>query len=613
MHGENRLMRDIWNDLSQLRLILAREDKIKFVLLFALMFVGSLIDAIGVGAIPVFISILMDPTILLKAPMIGGWFAGISDQLTSEIMIVSSVVLGLFVTFKNAFLAFVFYCQNKIAMSQWVKMADRMFHVYQKAPYDWHLQRSSSELLRNIQGDTSNVIKGYILSFMSLVMGVLMTSFIFFVLVLGAPSVAFGSVVIMGLGLFVVIRLFQGRLRTIGLMLREAAKEITQAVLQGFGALVDARIIGCEKHLRQQHYAIMMKMANGTRNQLVIMKSLPLAIETIATFGLLVVLYLLFQTTESPAQILPIIAMLGVATIRLKQTTTAIGTAIGQMNSTRAFIPGIVNDLKELRAIERTVKRKSAKAGGIGKFSALKLKNISYKYPNTDSYALRNVSLTLKQGQSIAFVGSTGCGKSTMVNVLLGLLEPQEGKVLVNKQDIFSSLDSWRAHLGYIPQSIYLLDDTIRANIAFGVPDEDIDEETLWSAIQSANLDSFITSLPDGVSTEIGENGARLSGGQQQRLGIARALYFNPDVLVMDEATSALDNNTEKEVMQAIQGMKQNRTLIMIAHRLSTVEDCDCLYFLDAGRISHSGTFEELKRESPKFRKMAGGRDENVL
>jgi len=355
----------------------------------------------------------------------------------------------------------------------------------------------------------------------------------------------------------------------------------------------------------------MITMANANRKQLVIFKSLPLAIETIATFGMLFVLYLLFQTTESLGQVLPVIAMLGVATMRLKQTTTAVSTAVGQMNSTRAFIPGIVKDLEELRAIQRAVKTKSAKAEDIGGFSDLELENVSYKYPNTDCHALRNVSLTFKRGQSIAFVGSTGCGKSTLVNVLLGLLEPQEGKVLVNKQDIFSSLVSWRAHLGYIPQSIYLLDDTIRANIAFGVPGEDIDEKTLWSAIQSANLDSFITSLPDGVDTEVGENGARLSGGQQQRLGIARALYFNPDVLIMDEATSALDNNTEKEVMQAIQNLKKNRTLIMIAHRLSTVEDCDCLYFLKDGRIECSGSFDDLKRLSEDFRKMSAVRSSN--
>ncbi len=239
------------------------------------------------------------------------------------------------------------------------------------------------------------------------------------------------------------------------------------------------------------------------------------------------------------------------------------------------------------------------------------MENVTYFYPHAKMPALDAVSLHVEKGQAIAFVGSTGCGKSTLVNVILGLLEPKSGHVRVNGTDIQQDLTGWRSQLGYIPQSIFLVDDTIRANVAFGVPSEDVDEQQLQAALCSARLDEFIETLPLRDRTVVGEQGIRLSGGQRQRLGIARALYQDPEVLVMDEATSALDNTTEVEVMKAIQNMKKGRTLILIAHRLSTVEACDRLYYMRDGRIEHSGSYETLKQISTSFREMAVGGGQN--
>jgi len=607
MGGVDVLMRDIWSDLNQLRQIFVRKDKFKFVVLFMLMLVAALIDAAGVGAIPAFISVLVNPEVLLKIPVIGESFSGISDKLTVEIMTISSIVLGLFVTFKNLFLSFVYYCQARITMRQWIKLASRMFSAYQGAPYDWYLQRNSSEFLRNIQNDTQQCINGYVQSFLSMLMAILITIFILILLVVTAPGGVLGSFIIMGVGLVFIIRMSQGELRRVGVLLRNGTKEVNQAILQGFGAFVDARVIGCEKYLEEKHYHIMQRIVEGSRKVFVIVKALPLAIETIAVYGLLVVVFLLYQAANSPSEILPAVGLLGMATLRLKQTTSAIGLAIGQMNAARAYIPGIVSDIEELRKLEKNPREGVVKEEKVAPFSVLKLENISYRYPNSDIDVLNQISLELKQGQSIGIVGSTGCGKSTLVSVILGLLQPQQGELTVNQLDVFSNMDVWRSHLGYIPQSVYLLDDTIRSNIAFGVPADEVDEALLWSAIQSANLKRFIVSLPDGVDTEVGENGARLSGGQRQRLGIARALYFNPNVLVLDEATSALDNKTEVEVMKAIQNLKEDRTLIMIAHRLSTVENCDCLYYMEEGAIVAFGTFVELKRKSKAFREMVEG------
>jgi len=258
---------------------------------------------------------------------------------------------------------------------------------------------------------------------------------------------------------------------------------------------------------------------------------------------------------------------------------------------------------------KRNTARQNLDAASICKtFDNLSLAAVSYTYPNTERPAVNNVSLNLKRGESIAFVGPTGCGKSTLVNLILGLLEPGSGTIKVNGVDIFSNLKGWRRLLGYIPQTIFLLDDTICANIAFGVPKDRVDKGLLQSVLQSACLDDFVETLPQGLDTVVGERGVLLSGGQRQRIGIARALYFQPEVLVMDEATSALDNKTEADVMTAIRNAKKDRTLIMVAHRLSTVEDCDRLYYFENGTIAACGNYRELLNTSVEFSEMASNK-----
>ncbi|MCK5529385.1 MAG: ATP-binding cassette domain-containing protein, partial [Kiritimatiellae bacterium] len=337
----------------------------------------------------------------------------------------------------------------------------------------------------------------------------------------------------------------------------------------------------------------------------IIHKSIPYTMETVSVVGLLVIFFILMKTSDSIENIFPLLSLLGVATIRLKQMVSKIALSINTINATRAYIPGIITDIKELEELEKQRKKKELPVEKGDGFESLELKKISYIYPATTINAIDDVSIEVKRGESIAFVGPTGCGKTTLVNIILGLLDPQSGTVVVNGRDISSDITNWRTCLGYIPQSVFLIDDTIRANIAFGVSGEDVDEVKLQSIIDLACLTEFVKEQPDGIDTVVGERGIRLSGGQRQRLGIARALYTEPEVLIMDEATSALDNKTESDVMQAIQNMKENRTLIMIAHRLSTVENCDKLYCLGDGAVKGSGSYSELTTSLPEFRALA--------
>nr|MDA3897998.1 ABC transporter ATP-binding protein [Desulfobacteraceae bacterium] len=310
------------------------------------------------------------------------------------------------------------------------------------------------------------------------------------------------------------------------------------------------------------------------------------------------------QKTESVA---PILALFAVSFVRLKASISQLVNGVNQLRFGVVSINPVYTDLKLLETIQRKAVSKNnciRSQQGWDFSKELRLEDICYRYPDCEEYALKDVHLTLHKGHCIALVGKTGSGKTTLVDVILGLLEPECGNILLDGCDINTNLTAWQTNLGYIPQFIYLTDDSISHNIALGLDDSEINDDQLWQAIRAAQLESFVQTLPQGEETIIGEHGIKLSGGQRQRIGIARALYHNPEVLIMDEATSALDNATEKAVVDSIHQLKGEKTIIMIAHRLSTVQNSDKLYFMKNGQIEMSGTYKELINSHREFREM---------
>jgi ABC-type multidrug transport system fused ATPase/permease subunit len=291
-------------------------------------------------------------------------------------------------------------------------------------------------------------------------------------------------------------------------------------------------------------------------------------------------------------EVMPVIGLFGVAAFRILPATYQI---IGNLQSVNRSKPVLSYLTKDFALIVEPIEPTEH---SVLEFSEIEIHKLKFSYSGTQSDALADISLVIKRGDAVGIVGQSGSGKSTIVDVVLGFLKPQEGSVMVNGIDIGSNLQWWRSKVGYVPQSIFLTDDTLRRNIAFGLADEQIDELAVRTALRLAQLEEFVSTLPDGPSTMVGERGVRLSGGQRQRIGIARALYNNPEVLVLDEATSSLDTETEHGVMQAVQALQGDKTVIIVAHRLSTVEYCDRLYRLDAGRIVDEGTFDEVMNRS---------------
>lgn len=593
------------NDLRQICLLLNKQEKIKLGLIFGLMLMAAAMEATAIGAVPAYVAFLMDPSSLHKIE----WFNRVLPELPkapdAKLAIMASLALLSFILIKNFFLIFVYYAQTRLISGQQLRLGNRMFRAYQTASYDWILQRSSAELQRNIQADTSTVFSGVLLTCLDLILSLAMSLMIVCVMIFATPSSTLISIGIVGLGLWALIRGVRNQMAEIGRISREESGESIKAIQQGFGAFIDARILGCEAYLAKVYQNSLARMRAVNIRAGVINRATPYIIESIAILGMLIILIALIYSGQSITESIPTLSVIAVVIIRLKRIASQVATNVNTINRSRPYIPGLIKDIEDLDRMENTRRQKIAENQLIENFQELSIEDIQYTYPNCNTPALQSISLNLKKGESIALVGQTGCGKSTLVNCILGLLYPQKGSIQVNGHNIEADPEGWRRCLGYIPQVIYLIDDTIRANIAFGVPPAEVDEARLASAIDSAALSKYISELHKGLDTIIGERGIRLSGGQRQRLGIARALYFNPEILVMDEATSALDNKTENEVMQAIQNLKKDRTLIMIAHRLSTVIDCDRLYFLEKGLIRASGDYSSLVDSSPEFRDMA--------
>lgn len=600
-------MNSFLKEIASLKIFFTRRDASRYAILLGLMIAGALFEAVGIGAIPAFVTMIIDPSVLSSNRWIGPWIPALPSQPTANLVMWASVGLLLIIVCKNIFLSFVGYIQVRIVERQRLTLSNKMFRAYQAAPYEWHLARSSNELLRNISGDTNQILTSVLLPILELVMGSLMTLFIVLAMLFGSTGSVLVSVLINGAGMMLVIRLLHKRLRNIGKVRRNESKESFKAIQQAFGALVESRLLQRDTYLFDAYRSSNARLARAGRIQSTVQIVTPYIIETITILGLLIVIALLMRSKTEFDTLIPTISLLAIAALRLKQMAQKISHSVNMLSVGRAFIPGIVNDYRELGKLQRKEAATRSTAPLITGFHELTLDGVSYQYPSSHQPAVREVSLQLRRGESIAFVGQTGCGKTTLANLILGLLVPSEGKIAVNGIVIHHDLSGWWRQVAYIPQTIYLIDDTIRANIAFGLPRGHVADADVWEALGSARMDDFVRSLPQGLHTIVGERGVRLSGGQRQRIGIARALYVKPQVLLMDEATSALDNKTEDEVKQAISELRSECTLIMIAHRLSTVQDCDRVYFLRDGRLEEEGAFDEILERSESFRTFVGG------
>lgn len=579
--------------------------------ILTLLFVSvSLLETFGIGLIGPFINLASDPNIIYQKSWLNWVYIHAGLKVESQfIALIGFAIVILFcvksyLSWRVQSYIFIFSSKQK------VKLTKRLVHAYLFAPYTFHLTKSSASVIQNVVNETNHFFTS--LSTLLTTTSNIIIIFCLAVLLFLTNSIALIVLLFLTIPLFWLINHFKSKVRLWGKELSESNQEIIRQVNHGLGGIKETKIIGCGLHFENQIAKQAEIHANASGAFYSFQLSPRILIETILVMFLVgfTSVFLIF-TQQNVGELTSVLSIFALASFRLIPAFTNLANGTNQLRSSSYAINKIYSDLKDLEVIgTNKFSDLLVQPNSTNQFSnnissdreitftkKIVLDQVSYSYPNTAEIALESISLTIPKGQSIALIGKSGAGKTTLVDVILGLLIPQTGDILVDDRSVYDNLRSWQNLIGYIPQSIYLIDDTIERNIAFGVPEHLIDGQKLNKAIEAAQLAEVIEALPDGVKTMVGERGVRLSGGQRQRVGIARALYHEREILVLDEATAALDNETESLVTEAIKSLIGTKTMIIIAHRLTTVEHCDRIYMMYGGRIVKSGTYKEVVLE----------------
>lgn len=551
--------------------------------LLGFMLIGTVLETLGIGLVIPALALMTQGDLAAKYPLLEPWLNSLGNPSRERLVIVGMLTLVGVYAVKTLFLAFLAWRQARFVYGLQANLSQRLFSGYLHQPYTFHLQRNSAQLIRNtinqVGGITGAIQQGFML-----VAEILVLISVSAMLLVVEPLGALLVVSVFGLFGWGFNRFTRSHILRWGeaLQLHEGLR--IQHLQQGLGGAKDVKLLGREDDFLVQYQRHNTGSAKASQRQ-VALGALPrLWLELLAVTGLAILVLVMIGQGKPMEALLPTLGLFAAAAFRLMPSANRV---LGAVQGVCFAVPIIDTLYSEFCLLESAA---APQAGQPLPFqNGLTLDRVGFQYPSAEVLALNGVSLKIPRGTSVGFIGGSGAGKSTLVDIILGLLTPVSGTVKVDGVDIQTNLRGWQDHIGYVPQSIYLTDDTLRRNIAFGLPAEQIDEAAVWRAIQAAQLEQFVNDLPLGLDTLVGERGIRLSGGQRQRIGIARALYHDPPVLVLDEATSSLDTFTERGVMDAVRALQGDKTLLIIAHRLSTVEHCDYLFRLENGAVVEEG------------------------
>ena len=572
--------------IKKINSLLDGKTKIQLVGIFILTVIGSVVELIGVAIVMPIIELAMGESYVqanIFARTISRIF-GISDK-ESIILTLIAFTIAIYV-FKAIYMLVLTAVQFHFSMRVKGDLSVKLLKAFLSHPYEFFLSTKSGELMRTIGSDTNE--------FYEVVTNILMVASS------GITAIAIGAYLMVTnivIALFIVallllcaifiISVLNKKFQKYGEINHEYSAILNKAVLQTFNGVKEIKIIGNE-HFFINTYSDTFKKQAKTNSKFKIYSVLPKQLtEVVCIAGILLYMAYSIMFTRDYVRVVAQIAVFCVGAYKLLPSINAIISYIGTIIYNMASVDCIYNSINDANdylknhaySLEDKNQTKLCLTDNI--FG----ENLSFKYCNSNNYILKNVNITVRKGEAVGFIGKSGGGKTTLADILIGLLKPENGRVLIDGIDIERCQKNIGTLIGYIPQAIYLTDDSIRNNIAFGIKEDYIDDEMIWDALKKAQLDEFVRTLPNGLDTEVGERGTKLSGGQRQRIGIARALYRDPDVLVLDEATSALDNDTEAEVMKAVNGLKGSKTVIMIAHRISTIKNCDRIYEVKQGKV----------------------------
>ena len=574
------------SSLSLIVQILERKDKLRLGVSLVLILVGTVLEMASLGlVIPVVQAVISGD----KRTEYGWLPEQLQDVSYGSFVQLLMLSLVLMFVLKNAFLLLSNYYQQRAQLSINNRVVQRLFETYLRQPYEFHLTNSSSLLVRNVQEYSSAVAGNGVAPILLLITDVVTGLGLLAVLVLVQPLSTAILIGVFAASSYWIISVSRLRTTRWGSDRMKHRGVLMEALLGGFGGVKEIKLFGRDREVVDTHRSSLYQAARSFY-LFSVLQSVPRAIfEVVAVGGvaLLVVVATLGDGNLQDATL--IIALFGVVAFRMLPSVNRIVQSVQQLSFGRAGIEGAVEGLslpqQEISA---------GRARPTDKFESLEISNLTYSYPNSETLVTDLASLRITAGESVGIIGASGSGKSTLVDLLIGILAPKTGTITVNGRDIDTDRRYWQDRIGYVPQHVYLMDTTIRRNVAFGLSEKEISNADVEKALRLANLWEFVQGLPEGLDTVVGERGVRLSGGQRQRLGIARALYGNPEVIVLDEATSALDADTEREIVESFREIAHDHTLIVVAHRTSTLAYCNRLIRLEAGRIVREGTFAEV-------------------
>ena len=570
---------------SLLLQVLTRKDRIRLLACLVLIFFGTILELLSLGLVIPVVQVVLGGERIEKYAI----FPDAIEDLRYQTFVI--ILLGILVAaflLKNLFLVAANYYQHRTHLALGNRITQTLFENYMQQRYEFHLHHSSAKLAANI-GEYSGSVLQFLTPSLMMISDIL-TGIGFLVVLLVVQPVSTVLVgVIFGGCAWLILKLTRSRAKIWGQQRIHYRAAINTALLSGFGGVKEIKLFGRDREVVDTH----KKSIYGNARTIYlfnVISSIPRAtFEVLAVFSVAVTIVLSKLRDANSDDATLIVALFGVVAFRMLPSINRIVVGLQQIALTRPGLEGAVAGLS-LPAPNETPSTGVA----LGSVRELRVAKLKYRYPNTESFVVDVDALTIQGGEAVGVVGSSGSGKSTLVDILIGILEPTSGQVLVNDQDIAQNLRQWQDQISYVPQFVYLMDTTIRRNVAFGLPEKMIKDDEVERSLRQANLFDFVQTLPKGWDTEVGERAVRLSGGQRQRLGIARALYANPQVIVLDEATSSLDDATEGEIVESFRQIAKNHTLIVVAHRTSTLRYCNRLIRLEGGRIVQEGSFEDV-------------------
>ena len=569
--------------LSKIYSILPKHRLKKIPFILVAMMTGALFEVAGIGlVIPLMDIISESDTPVTK--FLGQFLPGLSSQ---NIALLAVAIFSAFYVFKGLYLSILAWRIGRFIYAVKAEINNTLMNGYLRAPYEFHLQKNSAQLLRNLSTESLQLVNNVLVPMLTIATeSVVILAISIFLMVLEPIGTIVVLLLLAALSFFFQ-HIFSAYSKKNGRIRQNADGLFIQTTQEALGGIKDVKVLGKERYFLEQFIMHNRALSDASSKQYILNQIPRMYQETVGMLIFLSLIILLILKGDDYGQVIPILGVFALAAFRLLPSANRILASINSLRFAEEVIVILNDQLTTIDLIDPSTP--SIDTNTVTALSAvdlsIEIKNLFYQYPGGHELALSNINLTIKKGESIGIVGESGAGKSTLSDAILGLIKASTGGIYVDGVDIYKDIKSWQSLIGYVQQDIYLLDGSIRSNIAFGEPDGKIDPKRISNAICEAQLDEFVSSLPEGIDTQLGERGVRLSGGQKQRIGIARALYRNTPILVFDEATSALDNETESEIVSAIKSFKGLRTTIVIAHRLSTIEHCDRVIELKKGCI----------------------------